>query len=382
MPVVASAMALDAFPPEMPDCADFAMMNVFEAVYRPIWNRAAQLAGLDPCSVQLLRRHLARFKRGRRAALKDRHRRLLSSFRSVWETYRPKDVCVVCLFRRPEHFLPCRHGYCEVDVRRYGANAGQYRFAFDSCLLCTSPCKSDFELTPPTRAPRILSLDGGGIRGIAILEDLLILQEALDAYLPGMPIQDHFDYCIGSSAGGIIALSAALKGSSIQTCIEVFTSFAAATFKGRFEDSRPPVLSMLLPLVAYAFRSSLEAIKSPYLRTLATVTTDVIKGRFQNWDAFASAIATAYAFFADSLYPSRNIEHALQMEFGLDAQLDDYSAASRRGAKVAVTATKTFSRHPEFLLTNYNGVGPNACRQGYRHALAKASSGGAKVWEA
>ena len=364
------------------DCVDLPIVNVFEAVYRPVWNGAVKLAGLDSASAQLLRRHLGRFRRGKKTALKDRHKRLLSSFQSVWQTYRPKDVCIVCLFRRPEYFLPCRHGYCGVDVRRYGACVGQYRFAFDSCLLCASPCESDFELAPPTRAPRILSLDGGGIRGIAILEDLLILQEALEPYLPGMPVQSHFDYCIGSSAGGLIALSAALKGSSIQKCIQVFTSFATATFKGRFGSSRSPVLRMLLPFVAHAFKSSLGAIKSPCLRTLATVTTELLKGRFKNCDAFVSGMANVYGLFADSLYPSRNIEHALQLEFGLDARLDDHSSASRRGAKVAVTATKTFSRHPEFLFTNYNGAGPNDARQGYRHALPKEPSGGARVWEA
>lgn len=52
------------------------------------------------------------------------------------------------------------------------------------------------------KALRVLSLDGGGLRGIFTLR----LLEAIER-LCGRRIQEIFDYCIGTSTGGIIALA-------------------------------------------------------------------------------------------------------------------------------------------------------------------------------
>ena len=49
---------------------------------------------------------------------------------------------------------------------------------------------------------RILSLDGGGIRGLIQLEILMQLEEAT-----GRKVTDLFDWIIGTSTGGIIALT-------------------------------------------------------------------------------------------------------------------------------------------------------------------------------
>uniref|UniRef100_A0A0B7KPB2 PNPLA domain-containing protein n=1 Tax=Bionectria ochroleuca TaxID=29856 RepID=A0A0B7KPB2_BIOOC len=51
---------------------------------------------------------------------------------------------------------------------------------------------------PPTAAPRVLSLDGGGIRGLASLQFLQVLQDLVG--LP-YPIQYHFDIVYGTSSG-------------------------------------------------------------------------------------------------------------------------------------------------------------------------------------
>ena len=49
---------------------------------------------------------------------------------------------------------------------------------------------------------RVLSLDGGGIRGLVQLEILMQLEEAT-----GRKVTDLFDWIIGTSTGGIIALA-------------------------------------------------------------------------------------------------------------------------------------------------------------------------------
>jgi patatin-like phospholipase/acyl hydrolase len=56
-----------------------------------------------------------------------------------------------------------------------------------------------FKLIPPTAGIRILSMDGGGVRGIIGLTTLVLLERDL-SYL-GCPIWDVFDFVIGTSSG-------------------------------------------------------------------------------------------------------------------------------------------------------------------------------------
>lgn len=56
---------------------------------------------------------------------------------------------------------------------------------------------------PAEREFRILSIDGGGIKGIYPASVLAHLEEQ---YLSGQSIADHFDLIVGTSTGGIIAL--------------------------------------------------------------------------------------------------------------------------------------------------------------------------------
>jgi hypothetical protein len=158
---------------------------------------------------------------------------------------------------------------------------------------------------------------------------------------------------------------------------------ATTAFKSRFKVLESSSLSALISLAMDAARSSARALQSPLVRTLAALTEELVKGRIQDGKALLSSIATiACGLVADCLYPSGNIEKALKEEFGRECRLNNYSAASRRGAKVAVTVTETFSPHPEYILSNYSGVVGDSRRQGYRHALPEGSSRSPKVWEA
>src|ERR1700741_4658887 len=57
------------------------------------------------------------------------------------------------------------------------------------------------------RMKRILSLDGGGIRGVFSLEILLRIETLLREHLnsPKLVLADHFDFFAGTSTGAIIA---------------------------------------------------------------------------------------------------------------------------------------------------------------------------------
>src|SRR5450759_2045568 len=64
---------------------------------------------------------------------------------------------------------------------------------------------------PPTRPMRLLSIDGGGLKGLIPAEALIAIETQLDA-LTGrsLPLSDRFDLIGGTSTGAILAVGLAL----------------------------------------------------------------------------------------------------------------------------------------------------------------------------
>ncbi|XP_022084989.1 85/88 kDa calcium-independent phospholipase A2-like [Acanthaster planci] len=58
----------------------------------------------------------------------------------------------------------------------------------------------------PRHSDNVLSLDGGGIRGLILTQILIAVEEAA-----GMPIAEMFDWIAGTSTGGILALALAVR---------------------------------------------------------------------------------------------------------------------------------------------------------------------------
>jgi predicted patatin/cPLA2 family phospholipase len=70
------------------------------------------------------------------------------------------------------------------------------------CQICETRASIEVVLTPPTVDPNILTIDGGGIRGIVALVLLKRLQTAL-----GSDVRDYFEYIAGTSAGAMCVSS-------------------------------------------------------------------------------------------------------------------------------------------------------------------------------
>lgn len=79
---------------------------------------------------------------------------------------------------------------------------------------------------PRDRPFRILSIDGGGIRGILPAS---ILAELERRYLGGAPITTHFDMIAGTSTGGIVALGLA-HGLRAADVLELYTERGGSIF--------------------------------------------------------------------------------------------------------------------------------------------------------
>jgi uncharacterized protein len=71
---------------------------------------------------------------------------------------------------------------------------------------------------------RILSIDGGGIRGIIPASTLVALEEQT-----GKPIRDNFDYIAGTSTGALIAAAAA-AGVSASRILDIYTQRSTEIF--------------------------------------------------------------------------------------------------------------------------------------------------------
>lgn len=115
-------------------------------------------------------------------------------------------VCYGCLFGRPEYKLPCGHVICVSCVREFDESLRDKKYPglaiHTSCILCGSskqdtwPC--EFQYLPDLSGIRVMSLDGGGVRGIIQLSILSRLEELLNIE---MSLGEFFDLMVGTSAG-------------------------------------------------------------------------------------------------------------------------------------------------------------------------------------
>jgi patatin-like phospholipase/acyl hydrolase len=86
-------------------------------------------------------------------------------------------------------------------------------------------------LTIPSSGLKILSLDGGGVRGLSPLIILSMLQDKVNAMgCSEVPPCRIFDLIIGTSTGGIIAILLGRCGYTVAECIEIYKLFAKEIF--------------------------------------------------------------------------------------------------------------------------------------------------------
>jgi patatin-like phospholipase/acyl hydrolase len=79
---------------------------------------------------------------------------------------------------------------------------------------------------------RILSLDGGGIRGVFSLEVLLRMQELLrkEYGKDGLVLSDHFDFFAGTSTGAIIA-TCLCWGMPVEEILKLYVEYGETMFR-------------------------------------------------------------------------------------------------------------------------------------------------------
>ena len=131
-------------------------------------------------------------------ASSDQRAACLAASAQHWALLKTTSFCLSCLLAKPEHVLSCGHAICDNCVAIFGRGSAGYRYSMTRCHLCLARVDFVARLKPPTAKPRMLTIDGGGIRGVVALALLAGLQQELG---DDCPIQDFFDLILGTSSG-------------------------------------------------------------------------------------------------------------------------------------------------------------------------------------
>lgn len=136
-------------------------------------------------------------------AVKD-HLRVLKGEREFWKSTASCKICLSCLSETSDFSLECSHTICSSCVKIFGRQMKQESaYVLESCPLCSQGTQlkgplAQFQLKPDNAGVRILSIDGGGVRGVVSARILQMLEKEIDLKLP---LSHFFDIIIGTSSG-------------------------------------------------------------------------------------------------------------------------------------------------------------------------------------
>lgn len=149
--------------------------------------------------------------------------------------------------------------------------------ANESAILIGSGTNS-ISLGGDSAGDRVLCLDGGGIRGLVLIQLLLAIEAVV-----GQPIRNCFDWIGGTSTGGILAL-ALLHGKTVRYCQGLYFQLKDAVFEGR----RPYDSAPLEEFLKKEFGETTRMSERDYPRVMVTgVLADRMPAElhlFRNYD--------------------------------------------------------------------------------------------------
>lgn len=234
------------------------------------------------------------------------HLAQLKTLKPMFARFKSHSTCFCCLMRMPEKVFSCGHSVCDICIQTFGTPSKNQKYVFElpRCLFCgTALERTEFQYIPPTAGIRLLSIDGGGIRGVISLIHLSHFENLLSKF--HCSVRDTFDLAVGTSAGGLIVLGLFLMRWTPADCLDNFEKLAFDTFQ--HQDSRVTSFSGLQRLLS--------------------------------------------SWINDRRYESTAIERLFQTEDELRLQMFN---PLNNETKVAVTTTTAKDSMP-CLVTNYNG---------------------------
>lgn len=132
----------------------------------------------------------------------DWHQKQLARNYSTLRTKFSNNTCFSCFRRRPQYGFPCGHLVCQNCIRTFSPKSSHdpWTYVPQLCHICgqDSPIIS-IRIFPDTSRLRVLSIDGGGIRGAAPIGFLKALQDEIG--IPHYNVYRSFDVMVGTSSG-------------------------------------------------------------------------------------------------------------------------------------------------------------------------------------
>ncbi|KAJ5291406.1 hypothetical protein N7478_000657 [Penicillium angulare] len=309
---IASAFLMNAYPPDM---HRFDPLYVFEELYKDDFTAALEKRAdleTDSCcdAVKAEFTRLFTMMNPARSSAGIR-REVLNRFFNEREGLYSLTACLFCMSKVPEHVLPCRHAICDDCIVIFGSKsaAAEYHHNITQCPMCITRFQFSVRLLPPTKGPNLLSLDGGGIRGILQLGLLRVLEKRLGG---SIPIWSIFDLCTGTSVGALNTIDLILNKYSATKTFERFPSLAQKVFN--------------LP-------------SSPFRTMKCLAWVSILKD-----------------LILDGRYDEEVLEHTLKDAIGSDRRIFDGSTTHGGGSRVAII-TSRISDGKACVLANYQGTG-------------------------
>ncbi|KAH7142375.1 acyl transferase/acyl hydrolase/lysophospholipase, partial [Fusarium sp. MPI-SDFR-AT-0072] len=297
VPLIASSLLLDHYSPGM---HPFDCHQVFRELYE---NACYQASSELKSSFKML---ISPSETSQAlGSMRDWHRQQLARNFGILRSIMSNDTCLSCIRRRPQYGFPCGHLVCQNCIRTFSpkSSSDPWEYAPQSCHICGQPTPGiSIRLFPDTSRLRVLSIDGGGIRGSAPIGFLKVIQDEIG--IPYYNVQRSFDVKVGTSSGALSVICLDILGWNVDDCMSHLKQFAEQSFIQR--SSRFTRLLNRLPLlsnVAWLFQ----------------------------------LICT---LLADSKYTAEGLEKLLIETYGQNRSTTDISPATAMGAHVGVTLTR------------------------------------------
>jgi hypothetical protein len=214
--LIASALALDAFPPGMhrksdPLCSmspvltfktDFCPKDVFYAIYKPIIGQLRIALATETFLSQVESTFTTLVLKNRKHKLKaaTSHAHCLRLIGSAAADIELTGTCVFCLLRRPIFTLDCQHQLCSCCITASGAAFQNHICSLSTCPWCGKANTRLFSLQPPTAGPRILDLGPSS----DLTKTCVFLKDLQRNTIPALPLRDYFDIVRCDSTSGLL----------------------------------------------------------------------------------------------------------------------------------------------------------------------------------
>ncbi|KAM0714547.1 hypothetical protein Q7P37_009843 [Cladosporium fusiforme] len=355
--LVSSCLLMDAYPRS---CHVFDPYALFDEFYAPSVDSAilsgavgATLPGeshLHPACVAMIRKKIflnfeewTENRDGDEDWALKRHLKTLKRIGSIPESKKLSSVefCLFCLASRPQHTLKCGHTMCEDCLRRFAhPQAGREScLLLTTCMMCQTRCQLRVQLKPLTAGVRILSIDGGGVRGVVPLQFLCLLNSVLGST---DRLQDFFDLAFGTSAGGLIILGMFARNWRVSECMDYFCDFAKRIFTPQMEHSTsfPTLLRAMMRCLTHGGLYSSVPAEASFQQCFGTASSLFGHSKSETSRTKYAVTATRIDETAATVFPNYNLH-----------SLDDVDSREKRAA------TEDASRERDILaLTPYRRV--------------------------